>query len=316
MLRWLERYFVFTVWERRAVVAMLLIAVAANILLFTHRYIFPPEPIQNDTAAYRRVQRIIYAWQEELRRDTTISEEETAPYIVNPYEPVANVSRLKEKETLPPCFPFDPNTATDAEWQKLGFSTAQSAAIQKFISRGGRFTKPEDLRKLYVISDEMYQHILPCVQIPEQVTVVKENLPLPRRQNINAAIDVNAADSAAWESLPGIGPVLATRIVRYREALGGFVQIEQLREVWGMPDSTYQKIRNRLSIADVTPRKIPINTADEETLRNHPYIRHRLARLIVQYRQQHRRIQSSDELMKIPLVNDSMMRKLQPYIAW
>lgn len=136
----------------------------------------------------------------------------------------------------------------------------------------------------------------------------------PLRRYVPPVIDINTADSAAWEALPGIGPTLAARTIRFREKLGGFCTIAQVGETFGLPDSTFKKIQPSLRLHGISLKKIDINEMDEKSLAQHPYIRYKLARLIVQYRSVHGLFSRSEELQNIPLVNDSIYRKLEPYI--
>lgn len=127
-------------------------------------------------------------------------------------------------------------------------------------------------------------------------------------------LDINTADSALWEALPGIGPVLAGRIVRFRDKLGGFYAISQIGETYGLPDSTFNKIQPYLRLTKVSLKKLDLNRMDEKSLARHPYIRYKLARLIVLYRSNHGPFSRPEELLGIPLVNDSIYRKIEHYI--
>ena len=135
-----------------------------------------------------------------------------------------------------------------------------------------------------------------------------------RQSVIKVIIDINKADSAAWESLKGIGPVLAARIIRFRDKLGGFYAISQIRETYGLPDSTFNKIQPYLRLNAVSLKKLDLNTADEQTLAQHPYIRYKLARLIVLYRSNNGPFSQPSDLLGIPLVDDSIYRKIEHYI--
>ena len=127
-------------------------------------------------------------------------------------------------------------------------------------------------------------------------------------------INVNAADSAQWERLPLIGPVLAQRIVRFRERLGGFHEVAQVGETYGLADSVFKKIQGMLVLGEVSLRKTDLNQTDEKSLADHPYINTKLARLIVRYRSNHGPFRHPGELRGIALVNDSIYRKLEKYL--
>jgi DNA uptake protein ComE-like DNA-binding protein len=142
----------------------------------------------------------------------------------------------------------------------------------------------------------------------------KKHITFSRPRQSVITIDINKADSAAWESLKGIGPVLAARIIRFRDKLGGFYTISQIRETYGLPDSTFNKIQPNLRLNAVSLKKLDLNTADEQTLAQHPYIRYKLARLIVLYRSNNGPFSQPSDLLGIPLVDDSIYRKIEHYI--
>ena len=87
-----------------------------------------------------------------------------------------------------------------------------------------------------------------------------------------SSIDINGCDSAALVALPGIGPVLSARIIKYRKLLGGFASVEQLKEVYGLPEETYEMIKGRLYADSSGIRKININSSGYKELSRIPYI--------------------------------------------
>ena len=127
-------------------------------------------------------------------------------------------------------------------------------------------------------------------------------------------LDINLADSAVWSRLPGIGFRLACRIVHFREKLGGFYSIDQVRETFGLPDSTFQIIRPFLQNNGMQLQRINLNVAEQEVLRAHPYIRWKLAREIIQYREQRGGFKSVAELQQLALVDSENYKKLAPYL--
>ena len=128
-------------------------------------------------------------------------------------------------------------------------------------------------------------------------------------------VNINAADSAQWERLPGIGPSFAKRIVRYRNRLGGFHSVQQVSEVYGLADSVFKKIQPFLRLGDVSLRKLSLNDTDEKSFAIHPYINTNLARLIVRYRSAHGPFSRVETLRALALVDDSIYRKIEKYLT-
>jgi DNA uptake protein ComE-like DNA-binding protein len=129
-------------------------------------------------------------------------------------------------------------------------------------------------------------------------------------------VEINSADTSALIALPFIGSKLAGRIVLFRERLGGFVSVSQLKEVYGINDTAYQAIQPYLTCNSSLIHKLKINEALVDTLRMHPYIRWHLAKLLVNFRANHGSFKKIDDLLQIETVNDSLLQKLQPYISF
>ncbi len=231
----------------------------------------------------------------------------------------------KREENIPATlFEFDPNTLSPEGWKRLGLHEKTIRTIQNYLSKGGRFYKAEDIGKIYGLRKEEYERLLPYVRIKgfkdgNRETGSAPNNINPPEQTGNvfsvAAIDINTADTTAWIALPGIGSKLAARIVNFRNKLGGFYAIEQVAETYGLPDSTFQKIKNRLSLPDGSePVKININTADVNVLKSHPYINYSLANAIIQYRNQHGSFKELAQLLNIHLVTTELFNKIRPYL--
>lgn len=220
-------------------------------------------------------------------------------------------------------FYFDPNTISAGEWEKLGVRPKTIQTIQNYLSKGGRFRKPEDIDHIFGLSDRDVQRLLPYVQIAEQAAAEKPytnsfNNHYPEKfpsKNKNIMLNINSADTLQWKLLPGIGAGYARRIVNYRSKLGGFHSIEQVAEVYGLPDSVFQKIKPQLQYEETTIAKININTATPELLVAHPYISKNLANLIVNYRKQHGPYKSLSDLKKLTLVPEDIYLKINAYLA-
>jgi DNA uptake protein ComE-like DNA-binding protein len=216
-------------------------------------------------------------------------------------------------------FPFDPNTLNGEGWKKLGLNDRTIHTIQNYVAKGGRFRSAGDLQKIYGLKKEAYDRLLPYVHIaaPAPSTTFNNN-GKPRVKYVKPpppVIDINLADTTAFISLPGIGSRLASRIVNFRDKLGGFYSVQQVGETFGLPDSTFQLIKPRLQYTPVAIKKININTADAGTLKVHPYIRWNIANAIVQYRQQHGAFHSPEELLQIVLITPELFQKILPYLT-
>lgn len=162
-------------------------------------------------------------------------------------------------------FPFNPNTVSVEDLQRLGFSAKQAQSIENYRLKGGRFRRPADFAKSYVVADSIFQRLRPFIRIPR--------------------LDINRADSTALLDLPGIGPYFAGKVVQYRERLGGYSCPEQLMEIYHFDADKYNGLKDLITCSAAAP--FPIWTATEEQLAQHPHISRAEAHSIVLYRQHH-----------------------------
>jgi len=130
------------------------------------------------------------------------------------------------------------------------------------------------------------------------------------------AEDLNRTDSAALVALPGIGPVLSARIIKYRNLLGGFVSVKQLKEVYGLPEETYNLICTRVVADSLSVRKIKVNEAEYKDLIRHPYFKKGEVEAIMKYRRLSGRINSVEDMMKDKLISDETCRRIKAYLEF
>lgn len=218
-------------------------------------------------------------------------------------------------------FFFDPNTLDEDGWRKLGIRDKTIGTIKNYLAKGGRFRKAEDISKIWGLAKEDAERIIPFVRLPaaeNKATLFEQTKPgaKPEKKEFSQAlIDINTADTTALIALPGIGSKLSQRIINFRDRLGGFHSVEQVGETFGLPDSTFQKIKKRLVVKTASLKRINVNTATVDELKAHPYIRYAIGNAIVQYRNQHGNFSSVDELKKIMAVTEEVYSKALPYLS-
>lgn len=177
----------------------------------------------------------------------------------------ASVEKIRATKRRVESFPFDPNTISVEDLQRLGFSQKQAESIDAYRQKGGRFRRAEDFSRSYVVADSVYRRLEPYINIPK--------------------VDINKADSAAFDALPGIGPWFASKIVDYRNQLGGYSCAEQLMEIYNFSEDKYAALSD---LIECTPPADSFALWDlpADSLRLHPHVRnYATARGIVFYRE-------------------------------
>jgi competence ComEA-like helix-hairpin-helix protein len=218
-------------------------------------------------------------------------------------------------------FYFDPNTISEDGWKKLGIRDKTIQTIRNYLSKGGHFKKPEDLQKVYGLHKDEYERIAPYVKIEIENPEVRNNNDQPENPSFKnftsryTVIDINAVDTTAFISLPGIGSKLAARIINFRDKLGGFYTIAQVGETFGLPDSTFQKIKQFLKLENTSIKKININTATVDELKSHPYIKYSIANPIIAYRNEHGPFLKIEDIKKVMIITDEIYSKIVPYLT-
>jgi competence ComEA-like helix-hairpin-helix protein len=218
---------------------------------------------------------------------------------------------------------FDPNTADSMTFLSLGLPSWMAKNILHYRSKQGRFHHPEDFRKIYGLTEEQYQTLLPYIQIAKssEPREPRDTVQLLTAQNIQrdtifkyqpgTIISLNSADTTELKKIPGIGSAIARKIVNYRKRLGAFCRIEQLKEI----QLKAEKLRPWFSIDAGQIHRINLNKASLERMTYHPYINFYQAKVIVEYRKKKGNIKSLKQLLLYEEFTPADFERLEPYVC-
>lgn len=224
------------------------------------------------------------------------------------YYPNNYASKYKALKLTP--FKFNPNTLNETGFKKLGLRDKLVATLLNYRNKGGKFYNKESLKRIYGLHEDEYKQLEPYIDIPNSVSFHKEY----KKPDI-IRIELNSADTSQLIRLRGIGAKLSMNIIRLREQLGGFVRIEQIKEAYGISESTFDMIKSSLYINHTLIKTISLNEATLYELNAHPYLRGDLARALVEFRKsQHYKIDNLNQIKEIPLINEEIFRKIVPYL--
>ncbi len=219
---------------------------------------------------------------------------------------------------------FDPNKTDSMTWIQMGLSPFTTKVINNYLRKGGQFWDCEGLAKIYSLDSVTFQNILPYCQIPprQKKYESRKSNKYPKRDSIQnyspdfrkkiVSIDIAIADTTELMSLYGIGSTLSGRIVRYRDRLGGFHSIDQLKEVYGLEQEVIDGFSDKLSITPLIKKIYLI--ADPTKLVKHPYIEWPHANIISKYIQQNGPITDTSTFLKIHGLPEEMVNKIIPYL--
>ncbi len=221
------------------------------------------------------------------------------------------VSEERPEENKKPIlfFPFNPNIATPDMFEKLGLNKGQIKYILKRRNKYNGFVRKIDFEKMPILDSawvsKAHKHILLPDSFEKKAYLKKEFL----------VFDLNVADSGQLETLPGIGKYMASRIVKYRDRLGGYISTTQMQQITNMDKEIYNIAAPHLCIRQGLT-KVNINSASKTVMGNHPYIGWKAANQIINYRKQHKKFVEATELSKAKLLPDSSVKNLLPYISF
>jgi competence ComEA-like helix-hairpin-helix protein len=249
------------------------------------------------------------------------------PFFINSDQPEINTNAIAQFDSAfellakndsvvrdSPVQYFNPNKIDANEWVKYGASKQLAKRIENYIQKKGHFRKSEEVLKIYGFDSALFKKLSPFFKFDEDSFKVQVKKFYVKKINVERAkIELNSTDSAKLEKLPFIGPVLSARIVKYRNKLGGFYDIEQLKEVYGLKEETFEKIKDKVYADTSLIIKLDLNNATELELRKHPYIGKYKASLILKYRKFKGHICSLEELSQNSIFSDIELEKLRFY---
>ncbi len=301
-------FFYFTKTERQGIIVLvvLILGAFATPKLFT-LFVHPKEM---DAAEQKRFEKELNEFISSL--------EETRPH----RKPAGTSFRSSPKRETRLTV-FDPNTADSMTFLSLGLPSWMAKNILRYRSKQGRFHRPEDFRKIYGLTEEQYKTLLPYILIakssePEETrdTVQLLTAQSTQRDTIfkyqpGTVISLNSADTTELKKIPGIGSVIARKIVNYRKRLGAFCRIEQLQEI----QLKAEKLRPWFSIDAGQIHRINLNKASLERMTYHPYINFYQAKVIVEYRKKKGSIKSLKQLSLYEEFTPADLERLEPYVC-
>lgn len=210
-------------------------------------------------------------------------------------------SQKSEKELVD----FNPNTATEFELKNLGFTEKQIKTLTNYRSKGGKFKKKEDLKKVYSITEQFYQELEPFIQLnePEQTKELIKS----------KSIELNSANFYEIKTSLKVTDKQAGMVISYREKLGGYTSISQLNEVYGLENFDLSNL-SEVSVNTQEIRVIDINEATFKELVAHPYLSFSDVKKIVNYREMHGEFSNLEQIHQNNLINLKQYRKIAPYL--
>lgn len=221
---------------------------------------------------------------------------------------------FKEKENIKTPFKlvdFDPNSVSLNELLNMGIRKEICQTMINFRSKGFRFKDKEDISKIYGINNTEIQQIKPFIKILDQNGI---NIKYQKIQK-HELLEINTATIESLDKLKGVGPYWAGKLLKYRDALGGYRSVDQIKEIWGINDSLSIQIISQITCNGII-QKLKVNAISYEILSEHPYINGKQAKIMINYIKQHGSLTSVKDLESTFAFKVEELQKLEPYIQF
>ncbi len=217
----------------------------------------------------------------------------------------------RKKHTI---YPFNPNFITDYKGYKLGMSVAEIDRLFAFRKLNKYANSAAEFQQVTKISDSLLATMSPYFKFPDWVTSKQKGKGFIDYKAVKVAlpiIDINLATKEELIKVRGIGDALSDRIIKFRESLGGIVNMDQIADVYGLQPEVVDNVKTSFKVK-VLPsvKKIKINEASVKELAAFPYFRWALAKEIVTARTMNGDLKSVADLAKIngfPTENSSII---------
>ncbi len=229
----------------------------------------------------------------------------------------------KEKVEL---FAFDPNQADSLTLRQLGIKPYVVKNILKYRRKGGRFKSVQHFSRTYGLTKTKFEALKPYIKIEKQKSdfqniTKKQEKETPIKENVQEEIikplELNSTDTAQLVKIRGIGKYTANSIVYYRKSLGGYISVEQLKEVRGVTPENFEKIKAFFIVDTSKIEKINVNKASVEKLKRHPYIRYfTKAKAIYDYRRYKIKLEKIEDLEILNELTAEDIKRLKPYLTF
>lgn len=230
---------------------------------------------------------------------------------------------------------FDPNTADSSTLVHLGLKKWQASNMLKYRAKGGRYRQAEDMKKLYGMTDSMYQALLPYIQIDTMAvkqyrdsvrksridTTQSDSVPRYISPKRDTVLNLRTADTTELKLIRGIGSYRAKQIVRYRQQLGGFTHVEQLREIKALQPLLIDTLSADSLLAhfwldSIIVEPLSVNSIGVERLQRHPYLSFEQAKAIYELRRRKVRLNSIEALEQLDCFKPEELLRVAPYLSF
>jgi len=305
-----KEFFYFNKGQRIGIIVLILLIVIVQIFTVVLPLFFTSEPNYNQTfiAEVNDFKKSLFS------RDSLLKLQRQKEY-ESKYKNFSQQFDNKYNNSYQ-LFNFDPNSLDSASFVRLGLKSYTASNILKYRSKGGKFRTALDFSKVYGILPQKFKELEPYIviktlEVSKSDSAIQKKLIKPQ-----IIVELNSADTTMLMQIKGIGRGYAKGIVNYRRVLGGFVAVEQLKEIYGMRAENYQRIAPFVKVNSELIQKIKVNICSVERLNSHPYINFYQAKAVYELRRNKGKLKNINELRTVSEIQEEDIKKIQPYLSF
>ena len=218
---------------------------------------------------------------------------------------IDSLKLIEIERRKPKIFPYNPSFITDYKGYRLGMTTEEIDRLLAYRAKGEYINTAKQFQQVTKISDSLLAVLSPNFKFPDWINKKK----YPKKKYYASTTqkvftgekqDLNTATAIQLQEVNGIGEKLSERIVKFRGSMKGFMNDEQLEQVYGLKPEVIVKVLERFTVLSKPAIiKINVNTATFKEVLHLPYIDYELTKKIFNYRDEVAEIQDINELKNI-----------------
>ena len=218
---------------------------------------------------------------------------------------IDSLKRIEIEKRKPKIYPFNPSFITDYKGYQLGMKTEEIDRLLSHRNSGKYINSANQFQQVTNVSDSLLSVISPYFKFPDWIsrkknTNVSYYRPKVEEVFVGVKQDLNTVTATQLKEINGIGDKLSERIVKYRGSMKGFMNDEQIEQVYGLNPEVISKVLQRYTVlSQPIIEKVNVNTATFKEVLHLPYIDYELTKKIFQYRDEVAEIQNLEELKNI-----------------
>lgn len=309
-----KNFFYFSKGQRIGIIVLIVLIIIVLIANFALPLLFsreemPKNAFLSEVEAFKKT----LVWRDSVRQ--AMWQQKYADRYKQ-YQNYQNPTSAKRELTYS-LFTFDPNTVDSVGFTRLGLKSYMASNILKYRNKGGKFRTSADFSKVYGITPDKFKELEPYIAIKElSKPKVDTILASKKAFKQDITVDLNSADTTLLMQVKGIGRGYAKGIVRFRKETGGFVSVDQLREIYGMRPENFDKIRPFCTVNTALIQRIKVNIASVERLNAHLYINFYQAKALFELRRSKGKLKEMNDLKVLQEFSPEDLNKLKPYLSF